>query len=86
MADAVLGSHWRHPEAFLDPVVRANCSPLALADPAVVEKGVARLADDLASGAWSRTYADLLECETYDAGYRLVVSDERVRRQEPAAD
>ena len=35
MVDGVLGAYWRRPEAYLDPAVRANCSGLALADPAV---------------------------------------------------
>lgn len=39
LADGVLGSFWRRPEAYLDPVVRANTSPLALADPAHVAAG-----------------------------------------------
>jgi hypothetical protein len=46
VVDGVLGAHWRRPEAYLDPTVRANCSPLALAD-------------DLASGAWTRRYGEL---------------------------
>ena len=40
----------------------------------LVEPGVRRLADDIASGAWGRRHADLLRLDTYDAGYRLVVS------------
>jgi hypothetical protein len=35
---------------------------------------MARLADDLASGAWRERYADLLELDTWDAGYRIVVA------------
>ena len=41
-----------------------------------VEAGMARLADDLASGEWSRRYGALLEQKTYDAGYRLVVTED----------
>ena len=43
MQDGVLGAYWCRPEAYLDPAVRANCSGLALADPAVVARGVAAL-------------------------------------------
>ena len=50
--DGVLGAYWCRPEAYLDPAVRANCSGLALADPAVVARGVAALEADLSSGAW----------------------------------
>lgn len=76
LADGVLGSCWRRPEAYLDPVVRANTSPLALADPALVAAGVARLESDLADGTWHRRYGHLLELDAYDLGYRLLVSEE----------
>ena len=51
--------YWCRPEAYLDPAVRANCSGLALADPAVIARGIGRLEADLASGAWHRRHADL---------------------------
>jgi SAM-dependent methyltransferase len=75
MQDGVLGAYWCRPEAYLDPAVRANCSGLALADPAVVARGVAALKADLASGVWQRRHADLAEVEAIDLGYRLVVAD-----------
>ena len=75
MEDGVLGAYWCRPEAYLDPAVRANCSGLALADPAVVARGVAALEADLASGAWQRRHADLAELQAIDLGYRLVVAD-----------
>jgi SAM-dependent methyltransferase len=75
MHDGVLGAYWCRPEAYLDPAVRANCSGLALADPAVVARGVAALEADLRSGAWQRRHADLAELEAIDLGYRLVVAD-----------
>jgi hypothetical protein len=74
MQDGVLGAYWSRPEAYLDPAVRANCSGLALADPAVVHRGVAALAADLASGAWHERHADLDVHESMDLGYRLIVS------------
>ena len=75
MEDGVLGAYWCRPEAYLDPAVRANCSGLALADPAVVARGVAALEADLSSGAWQRRHADLAELPAIDLGYRLVVAD-----------
>ncbi len=75
MQDGVLGAYWCRPEAYLDPAVRANCSGLALADPAVVARGVAALEADLKSGAWQRRHADLAERTEIDLGYRLVVAD-----------
>ena len=80
MQDGVLGAYWCRPEAYLDPAVRANCSGLALADPAVVARGVAALEADLASGAWQRRHRDLAEpeLEAIDLGYRLLVADARL--------
>jgi SAM-dependent methyltransferase len=75
MHDGVLGAYWCRPEAYLDPAVRANCSGLALADPAVVARGVTALQADLRSGAWQRRHTDLAELEAIDLGYRLVVAD-----------
>jgi len=77
MEDGVLGAYWCRPEAYLDPAVRANCSGLALADPAVVARGVAALAADLSSGAWQLRHHDLAELPAIDLGYRLVVADAR---------
>jgi SAM-dependent methyltransferase len=76
MQDGVLGAYWCRPEAYLDPAVRANCSGLALADPAVVARGVAALEADLASGAWHQWHADLADLPAIDLGYRLVVADD----------
>jgi hypothetical protein len=76
MVDGVLGAYWCRPEAYLEPAVRANCSGLALADPAVVARGIAGLEADLSSGAWRRRHADLAELPAIDLGYRLVVADE----------
>jgi SAM-dependent methyltransferase len=75
MEDGVLGAYWCRPEAYLDPAVRANCSGLALADPAVVARGVAALEADLSSGEWQRRHADLADLPAIDLGYRLVVAD-----------
>jgi SAM-dependent methyltransferase len=77
MHDGVLGAYWCRPEAYLDPAVRANCSGLALADPAVIARGVAALEADLASGEWERRHADLADLPALDLGYRLVVGDAR---------
>ncbi len=74
LGDGVLGAHWSRPEAYLDPTVRANNSGTALADPAAVARGVARLEVDLATGAWQERHADLLDQDAIDLGYRLLVS------------
>jgi len=72
--DGFYGAHWRRPEAYLDPVVRAGISTLAKRTPDELAAGLARLADDLRSGAWAERHADLLERDELDLGYRLLVS------------
>ena len=72
--DGFFCAYWRRPHAYLDPDVRASISALALLDDAVLEPGLARLAADLRSGAWHERNRALLERDTYDFGYRLVVA------------
>jgi SAM-dependent methyltransferase len=74
LQDGVLGAHWRRPDAYLDHVVRANNSGIALAHPETTALGIARLEADLASGAWHERHADLLELDAIDLGYRLLVA------------
>jgi hypothetical protein len=73
--DGFFAAYWRRPEAYLDPSVRGAISGLALLDQTLVDRAVAALRADLASGAWRRRHADLLERDEMDYGYRLVVSD-----------
>lgn len=69
--DGFCGAFWRRPEAYLDPAVRAGISNLNVLD-AAIEPGMARLRDDLASGAWRERHADLLGRDTLDVGYRII--------------
>ncbi|MGK3206622.1 class I SAM-dependent methyltransferase [Amycolatopsis sp. MEPSY49] len=71
--DGVFPAHWRRPEAYLDPAVRRACSALAQTSPEAVERGIARLRTDLASGRWHDEHADLLDLTEWDAGFRLIV-------------
>jgi ubiquinone/menaquinone biosynthesis C-methylase UbiE len=68
-------AYWRRPEMFLDPVLRQAGSTFAQLPPAVVEPAMARLRADLASGAWHRRHAGLLEQDSVDYGYRLLIAD-----------
>jgi SAM-dependent methyltransferase len=72
--DGVLGAHWSEPSAYLDPTARGAMSGLALLDPGVVDRAIARLARDLADGTWHERNAALLACDEIDAGFRLVVA------------
>ena len=70
--DGFLYAYWRRPEAYLDARIRTGSSSFwAIAD---AEAGLRRLRQDLESGEWQRRYGGLMELETYDAGYRLVVA------------
>ncbi|BBB13986.1 class I SAM-dependent methyltransferase [Sphingopyxis sp. FD7] len=71
-SDGFLYAYWRRPQAYLDPRLRSGSSSFwALPD---VSRGIARLSHDLETGEWARRYANLLESDVYDAGYRLVVT------------
>lgn len=72
--DGVFPAHWRRPEAYLDPRVQRNCSALAQSPAHAVERGMARLREDLASGRWQERHQDLLALDEWDAGFRLIVS------------
>ena len=70
--DGFLHAYWRRPRAYLDPKIRAAMSSFrALGDCAAA---LARLEDDLDSGAWQARYGALLDLETCDVGYRLVTT------------
>jgi len=72
--DGFLGAFWRRPEAYLDPVVQAGISSFVELDDSLLDAGLDRLAADLASGAWRRRYARLLELDQMDLAYRLVTA------------
>jgi SAM-dependent methyltransferase len=73
--DGVIGAYWCRPHAYLDPEVRSHMSGFAQIDPSVVDAAMARLAEDLRSGAWARRNAALADLTSFDAGFRLLVSD-----------
>jgi hypothetical protein len=70
--DGFLGAYWRRPQAYLDPQVRAGIS--AFAGLPELDAGLLRLEHDLRSGDWKRRYEGLLERDTLDMGYRLVIA------------
>lgn len=72
--DGFFGAHWRRPEAYLDPEVRAGISTLARRSPEELAPGLARLDEDLRTGTWHERHADLLERDQLDLGYRLLVA------------
>ncbi len=70
-SDGFLGAYWRRPAAYLDERTRAAISTFARID---ASAGLQRLRDDLASGRWQEGHGYLLEQESLDVGYRLVVA------------
>ena len=71
-SDGFLYAYWRRPHAYLDARIRSGSSSfwtIGNADP-----GLRRLKDDLETGEWERRYAELVNLEAYDAGYRLIVA------------
>jgi hypothetical protein len=73
--DGFYAAYWARPEAFLDPTIRAGISALALEDEKVVAAAVDRLTTDLQIGAWDDKYGHLRETESFDMGYRLIVTE-----------
>jgi SAM-dependent methyltransferase len=74
-SDGFIPAFWRRPEALLDPGARTAQSSWALLAPGVEERIIARLAADLASGAWDAAHGHLRTREHLDGGMRLVVSE-----------
>ena len=71
--DGFLGAYWRRPEGYLERANHVGISTFAEVEPQALERALAQLRADLESGAWQRRYADLLEREELDLGYRMVV-------------
>ena len=70
--DGFLYAYWARPQAYLDPRLRKGSSSFWKLSG--LDEGFARLAADLASGAWREKHGHLLERPDYDAGYRLVIA------------
>ena len=74
-ADGFYGAYWRRPRAYLHPEVRAAISVFAKLDRDEVTAAVERLRGDLESGRWADDHAELLERDTLELGYRIVVAE-----------
>ena len=72
--DHTLLSFWAHPERVLDRDARAATSGFARQPPEVVERVVAAVEADLASGRWDERHGHLRALDQYDAGLRLLVA------------
>ena len=66
-------AYWRKPEAYLDPEVRKAISTFShIPD---IQERLNRLQNDIHSGVWHQKHSHLLEKESLDLGYRLVVCE-----------
>ena len=73
--DGFLSAYWRRPQAYLDQRVRDGISVFRLLPQQDVDLAMERLRADLESGAWARRNADILERESMDLGYRLLIAE-----------
>ncbi len=74
-ADLFLGALWARPELVLANEVRASTSGFARMDAAQERAAIAKLGDDLESGAWDERHGHLREADELDVGLRLVVCE-----------
>lgn len=77
--DGFLSAFWARPEAYLDPRVRVNMSPFALAAERGVASGLERLTRDLEDGSWDRAYGHLRATPELDLGHRIFVAELHAR-------
>ncbi|MBT6096372.1 MAG: class I SAM-dependent methyltransferase [Rhodospirillaceae bacterium] len=71
-SDGFLYAYWRRPQAYLDPRITAAMSSFWAIDN--VSERLSKLANDLDTGAWTKRYAELLDLDECDLGYRLVTT------------
>jgi SAM-dependent methyltransferase len=71
--DGFTEAYYARPERFLDPAVRRSQSAWGFVEPAAQERAVARLEDDLGSGAWDARHGHLRTQPEFDGSLRLVV-------------
>jgi SAM-dependent methyltransferase len=67
-------AYYGRPEELLRPEVRAAQSAWVLTDPAIVDRGVAALAADLADGTWDSRHGALRTRPQWHGSIRLVVA------------
>jgi len=72
--DGFVEAFYGRPEALLDPAVRRAQSAWELLSSDVIDTGLARLADDLASGAWDERWGPLRTQPSYVGPLCLVVA------------
>ena len=72
LSDKNMHSAWSEPEKYFDAQFRQNTSGFALAEPWVVQTGLAKLQKDLRSGVWDNQYGYLRNQKEFDAGFTFI--------------
>ena len=72
LSDLNMRAGWNRPELYLDLQAMRNTSGFALASESVVQKGAAKLRNDLQSGKWDAKYGYLRTQKKFDAGFRFI--------------
>jgi SAM-dependent methyltransferase len=70
--DGFMCAYWRRPKMYLDPDARKAISTFSRIPEFKV--GLNKLRDDIGSGAWRKKYGRLLDKQSLDFGYRLVIA------------
>jgi hypothetical protein len=71
--DGFFHAFWRRPAAYLLEPVRRTMAVFRSLHPDESSSGIARLSEDLDTGRWAARHVDLLELDTLDLGYRLLI-------------
>ena len=74
LTDLFAAAGWARPELYLDANVRKGISSFAKMPIEEQEKGIKQLTEDLNNGNWDKKYGKLRTQESYDAGYRFLVT------------
>jgi SAM-dependent methyltransferase len=72
--DGFTEAYYARPEQFLDPAVRQSQSAWGFVDPAVADRSVASLRDDLESGTWDRRFGALRSAPEFTGSLRLITA------------
>jgi hypothetical protein len=75
--DGFMCAYWRRPEMYLDPDARRVISTFSRIHG--IQKRLDNLHEDIKSGIWRKKYRHLVEKESLDLGYRLVISEKSKR-------
>ncbi len=72
LTDLFAAAGWCKPEIYLNIEVQNGISSFAKMPPNQLEIGSKKLAADLKNGNWYQQYGEILNLESYDAGYRII--------------